>query len=541
MSTEVIVSEKSSRTAISKDVAGSTAKKEYVLNDIEALKKKLDNCKRSPPLSITNEAVNGSCVTVAFRTSLFEFFKSSFTKEISTDERITRVDPVRRVVADTNHHGEANVEYQLEVEFCVSGIEHKVKILCFETTCTVLVQNMGGKPKEMSHLGNQYTSMYFTREFIMNIGQKAFKDFPDMDEEFIPLLQEELKKMQEIYFRNKKKSIKPLPKVVKCCSLKCRSTGNLDIKNIDKYAQCDICKGYEHFNCANIKDEGKHKYINGLEKFVCSSCFVNNHKSVTNKSMEGSRNENSIGTSGSGEKETERFDVDFCTLEETVSPKAITFECDNSGKKSSTESNQATHNQTAHESYMFKCEKCDFTSTTVETLQNHIEVHINFTCEACSFSTADSEELASHINQEHAKMIFICGICEATSANKNEYKDHIQQNHGDYVTVKKDYLDAMEAENKQLKEEANKLKEDLERLHSIFDTTKNSNRKDNQDIDVELAAVREQFRVAKEENVYLKEKNDTLFKLGRMALDKEKSKEPLLEIVEQEDEDGLML
>ena len=59
--------------------------------------------------------------------------------------------------------------------------------------------------------------------------------------------------------------------------------------------------------------QGKHKYINGLEMFVCSSCFVNNHKSVTNKSMEGSRNENSIGTSGSGEKETEIFDVDFCS------------------------------------------------------------------------------------------------------------------------------------------------------------------------------------------------------------------------------------
>ena len=111
--------------------------------------------------------------------------------------------------------------------------------------------------------------------------------------------------------------------------------------------------------------------------------------------------------------------------------------------------------------------------------------------------------------------------------------------HCDSITVKKDYLSAVEAENRQLKEEASKLKEDLERLHSIFDVTTNSNRKDNHEIDVELAAVREQFRLAKEENVYLKEKNDTLFKLGKMALDKEKSKEPLLEIVEQEDTDGL--
>ena len=55
--------------------------------------------------------------------------------------------------------------------------------------------------------------------------------------------------------------------------------------------------------------------------------------------------------------------------------------------------------------------------------------------------------------------------------------------------------------------------------------------------DVELADIREQFRVTKTENEFLREKNETLFKLGRMAL--EKKKEPELEIIEDNDEDGL--
>ena len=89
------------------------------------------------------------------------------------------------------------------------------------------------------------------------------------------------------------------------------------------------------------------------------------------------------------------------------------------------------------------------------------------------------------------------------------------------------------------KDEVSKLKEDFERLQSIFEVTKNASKKDTKEIDEELANVREQFRVTKEENIYLKEKNDTLFKLGRMAIEKESAKESILEIVEQEDQDGL--
>ena len=43
--------------------------------------------------------------------------------------------------------------------------------------------------------------------------------------------------------------------------------------------------------------------------------------------------------------------------------------------------------------------------------------------------------------------------------------------------------------------------------------------------------------MTKTENEFLREKNETLFKLGRMAL--QKNKEPELEIIEDNDEDGL--
>ena len=106
---------------------------------------------------------------------------------------------------------------------------------------------MGEKSEEKSYFNNRHCAKYFTDEFIITTGQEALKAFPDLDDRFIPLLQRELKRMQELFFQSKKKSIKPLPKVVKCCSIKCKSTGNLDTKNTDKYAQCEVCKRVRTF------------------------------------------------------------------------------------------------------------------------------------------------------------------------------------------------------------------------------------------------------------------------------------------------------
>jgi hypothetical protein len=87
-----------------------------------------------------------------------------------------------------------------------------------------MVQNMGGKSEGKSYLQNKHSAKFFAEEFIINFGQKALENFPEMDDKYIPSLKLELKKMQEIFYKSKKK---PLAKTVKCCSIKCRSTGNL--------------------------------------------------------------------------------------------------------------------------------------------------------------------------------------------------------------------------------------------------------------------------------------------------------------------------
>ena len=100
-------------------------------------------------------------------------------------------------------------------------------------------------------------------------------------------------------------------------------------------------------------------------------------------------------------------------------------------------------------------------------------------------------------------------------------------------------METVEAENEKLKNEVSKLKEDFERLHSIFETTKTTARKDNHEVDMELSEAREQFRAVKSENVYLKEKNETLFKLGKIVIEKVSEADSGKDTQEKEDDDGL--
>ena len=87
--------------------------KEYVLNDLEALKKKLNNEHRKPEIQMSKEASNGSCATVGMKTSLFEYSKAVMTNILLKDARILEVRAVQKAVAKTNYNGNVDVESSL--------------------------------------------------------------------------------------------------------------------------------------------------------------------------------------------------------------------------------------------------------------------------------------------------------------------------------------------------------------------------------------------------------------------------------------------
>ena len=100
-------------------------------------------------------------------------------------------------------------------------------------------------------------------------------------------------------------------------------------------------------------------------------------------------------------------------------------------------------------------------------------------------------------------------------------------------------MDDIVAEKERLGGELSSLKDDFERLNDIYETSKNNANNTGHSNDVELAKVREDYRVIKAENVFLLEKNETLFKLGKIALDNKTKEAPEVEIVSEQDEDGL--
>ena len=187
MANKAIANKKSDNT-VEKKKQANVIKKDYILNDLEALKKKMANKKRSPEIGIYGEAVNGACTTIGMKTSLFEYSKAFMMEEIGKDARITQITPVAKVVADTIFHGEADIEYQLEIQFKVEENVHKVKVFCYTTTCNLLIQNMGGKHELKSYLNNQHVAKFFADQFIIPFGRKALASNAKIDDQYIPNL-----------------------------------------------------------------------------------------------------------------------------------------------------------------------------------------------------------------------------------------------------------------------------------------------------------------------------------------------------------------
>ena len=142
-------------------------KKDYFLNDIDALKKKLDNSKRNPAIEISKEAIDGSCVTVGMKTALYEYFKACLMDDFKNHPNICVAKPVLKAVANTHMNGVADVEYQLEVSFKIGENIHQVKVLCFSTTCNMLIQNMNGKSEAKSYFQNKHGARFFAEQFLL--------------------------------------------------------------------------------------------------------------------------------------------------------------------------------------------------------------------------------------------------------------------------------------------------------------------------------------------------------------------------------------
>ena len=87
--------------------------KNYILNDIAALKKKLLHEKRKIDIQIEKEAKDFSNVVMPMRASFFEHVKAHFIQDLMVKQGITSVDNAKGAKAVTELCGDAFVEYSL--------------------------------------------------------------------------------------------------------------------------------------------------------------------------------------------------------------------------------------------------------------------------------------------------------------------------------------------------------------------------------------------------------------------------------------------
>ena len=139
----------------SKVKKGQVIKKNYVLNDSGALRKKVRHEDRKDAFNQGTEARDGSNVVVLLKTSFFEHVKANFVNELEKNEGIEIVQNAIGTKVCTENSGEAFVEYSFDISFKVQDKIHTTKLTAYTTTCKMMFQPVGQTARTKINPGNK--------------------------------------------------------------------------------------------------------------------------------------------------------------------------------------------------------------------------------------------------------------------------------------------------------------------------------------------------------------------------------------------------
>ena len=252
--------------------------KNYILDDLTALKKKWSMINHKPEIDVNGEASNGSSINVAMKTSLFEIMKVKLVNVLKGDPNIEEIGFPMTSKATAKNGEEADVEYHLDITFKENGMTEKVKMKCYTTNCRVQIQAFG-KHERKTHLANSFVPSYFANTFLVPFLKKELVKSFEFDKIFVPHLKQEIQRLQKkkIQDKSKKGSIAESDsKTAKCESNNCQHKSSVTLKNVAAYGCCGHCKGYEHFHCAGTSKVMKEEIKAGNALFICTNCMENN-------------------------------------------------------------------------------------------------------------------------------------------------------------------------------------------------------------------------------------------------------------------------
>ena len=319
----------------------SVLKRNYVLNDSNALKKKLKNESRSEPYNLGTEARDGSNMVIQMKTTFFEHTKAEFLKDLLQNADIEKVDNAIGAKV-TSNSGEAFVEFSVDVFFRFNGSTFVVKLTAYTTSCRLMIQG------ERTKLGNKFLSRYFVDHFLLPWCQAAYSNKTYNEEALLDAIHTEIKRLDLLKLEAKKAagSRNKLPSVasseVKCVARGCKYTG-INSGNKSAVGTCCKCGCFEHYECSKTKQEDREQIVIGRMQYFCSQCFMRNPSSVA-------------------------FERPLHTLAITNMSEP-SFPCD---QCQTTEKNEEDLKKHKINNHSLNCSKCTFTCTSEEELNVHI-------------------------------------------------------------------------------------------------------------------------------------------------------------------------
>lgn len=162
-----------------KDKTITQEKKEYSLNLLKAIEKKIENLERSPGLeiSLNRGSSDKKQIYLTAETSVYEYLKINIKKEFQARYGID-INLERIVTTKTNSKDfkDANIEFQATGSFIKAGKVHGVKLTFYEN-CSIFVQQLKPIPRNHDHLENFVTQTeFFSHKYLLDLSSKIISE-----------------------------------------------------------------------------------------------------------------------------------------------------------------------------------------------------------------------------------------------------------------------------------------------------------------------------------------------------------------------------
>ena len=260
--------------------------KNYILDDIGALKKKIRHENQSEAFDMGTDAANGSNVVILLRTSFFEYVKNEYISELARMKGITGIQNAMGARAATEMSGEAFVEYLLEVSFVVQNTSYTVKISAYTTSCKVIFQPIGHPANAKVISSSKSISRFFVDSYFLPWCQSSSLKKEYDSAALIEAINDEIRGLDVLKLGNKRSKSRSRAgslassEAKKCVAKGCRYAG-INTNNKTAVGVCRLCGSFEHFDCSKTSTEDREEILKCSQVYVCTLCFLKKPSKVT--------------------------------------------------------------------------------------------------------------------------------------------------------------------------------------------------------------------------------------------------------------------